>query len=171
MATGLKEKRFLDALESLFTGAEVEGDSGFVNLMRMKRDYFRSIRPKLMERIDKRAGKDTAFREELFDKLYTFFSCYFCESGSIYFRHLKLAHAVQPGKSKNKLEIKLNNLYPGIDIAESLSNALGKPIRHRTANDVTFADGTTEKTSPAKMTEKEKQHFIALIKPYLWWGE
>ena len=72
----------------MFTGAEVEGDSGFVNLMRMKRDYFRSIRPKLMERIDKRAEKDTAFREELFDKLYTFFSCYFCESGSIYFRHL-----------------------------------------------------------------------------------
>ena len=72
----------------MFTGAEVEGDSGFVNLMRMKRDYFRSIRPKLMERIDKRAEKDTNFREELFDKLYTFFSCYFCESGSIYFRHL-----------------------------------------------------------------------------------
>ena len=83
-----KEKRFLDALESLFTGAEVEGDSGFINLMRMKRGYFKSIRPKLMEAIDKRAEKDTAFREELFDKLYTFFSRYFCESGSIYFRHL-----------------------------------------------------------------------------------
>ncbi len=83
-----KEKRFLDALESLFTGAEVEGDSGFVNLMRMKRDYFKSIRPELMEKIDERAEKDTAFREELFDKLYTFFHRYFCESGSIYFRHL-----------------------------------------------------------------------------------
>ncbi len=83
-----KEKRFLDVLESLFTGAEVDGDSGFVNLMRMKRGYFRSIRPKLMEEIDRRAEKDSSFREELFDKLYTFFSRYFCESGSIYFRHL-----------------------------------------------------------------------------------
>lgn len=83
-----KEKRFLNALESLFTGAEVEGDSGFINLMRMKRDYFKSISPKLMEAIDGRVEKDTAFREELFDKLYTFFSRYFCESGSIYFRHL-----------------------------------------------------------------------------------
>ncbi len=83
-----KEKRFLDALESLFTGAEVDGESGFVNLMRMKRGYFRSIRPKLMKEIDRRAEKDSSFREELFDKLYTFFSRYFCESGSIYFRHL-----------------------------------------------------------------------------------
>ncbi len=88
MSTGAKEKRFLDALESLFTGAEVEGDSGFINLMRMKRGYFKSIRPQLMATIDKRAAKDTAFREELFDKLHTFFSRYFCESGSIYFRHL-----------------------------------------------------------------------------------
>ncbi len=84
----VKEKRFLDALESLFTGAEVDGDSGFVNLMRMKRAYFRSIRPKLMERIDACAEKDSSFREELFDKLHTFFHRYFCESGSIYFRHL-----------------------------------------------------------------------------------
>ena len=84
----VKENRFLDALEALFTGAEVEGESGFINLMRMKRGYFKSLRPKLMEKIDSRAGQRTAFREELFDKLYTFFSRYFCESGSIYFRHL-----------------------------------------------------------------------------------
>ena len=83
-----KEKRFLNELESMFTGAEVEGDSGFVNLMRMKRAYFQSIRPKLMEHIDQCGEKDSAFREELFDKLYTFFNRYFCESGSIYFRHL-----------------------------------------------------------------------------------
>ena len=83
-----KEKRFLEALESLFTGAKVEGDSGFVNLMRIKRQYFCSIRPELMRRINARAEPDTDFRGELFDKLYTFFHRYFCESGSIYFRHL-----------------------------------------------------------------------------------
>lgn len=88
MSSGAKERRFLDALEVLFTGAEVEGDSGFINLMRMKRGYFRSIRPKLMDAIDGRTKQDSHFREELFDKLHTFFSRYFCESGSIYFRHL-----------------------------------------------------------------------------------
>ena len=84
----IKEKRFLDALEDLFTGAKVEGDSGFVNLMRIKREYFCTIRPILMKKIDQRAEPDTLFRGELFDKLYTFFHRYFCESGSIYFRHL-----------------------------------------------------------------------------------
>ncbi len=88
MNANSKEKRFLDALESMFTGAEVDGDSGFVNLMRMKRVWFQSIRPALMAGVDQRAPVDTAFREELFDKLYTFFHRYFCESGSIYFRHL-----------------------------------------------------------------------------------
>ena len=57
----VKENRFLDALEALFTGAEVEGESGFINLMRIKRGYFKSLRPDLMEKIDSRAGKDTAF--------------------------------------------------------------------------------------------------------------
>ena len=88
MRVAAKEKRFLDALEALFTGAEVEGDSGFVNLMRMKRQYFQSWQGPLLEKIDGRVGERDDFREELFDKLYTFFSRYFCESGSIYFRHL-----------------------------------------------------------------------------------
>ncbi len=88
MGIRAKEKRFFDELEALFVGAKVDGDSGFVNLMRMKHGYFKSIRPKLMEAIDQCAEKDSSFREEMFDKLYTFFHRYFCESGSIYFRHL-----------------------------------------------------------------------------------
>ena len=71
MTNGIKEKRFLDALGSLFTGAEVEGDSGFVNLMRIKHSYFKSLRSTLMETIDRRAEPKTAFREELFDKLFS----------------------------------------------------------------------------------------------------
>ena len=88
----------------------------------------------------------------------------------VFFNDDKLAHAVQV-VNKERLEINLHDLYPDVDIAESLSNALGKPIRCRTADQVTFADGTTEKTNPAKMTAEEKQHFITLLKPYLWWGE
>ena len=88
----------------------------------------------------------------------------------VFFSDDKLAHAVKPLKN-GKLKINLHDLYRDIDVAESLSNILGKPIRRRTANDVTFTDGTVEKTNPATMTEKEKLHFISLIKPYLWWGE
>ncbi|MCY4337820.1 MAG: site-specific DNA-methyltransferase [Gammaproteobacteria bacterium] len=115
MNSTAKENRFLDALESLFTGADVEGESGFINLMRMKRGYFKSLRPKLMEKIDSRAGKHTAFREELFDKLYTFFSRYFCESGSIYYRHLpafaKIYERVYTGDEDVALSWKTRMLY------------------------------------------------------------
>ena len=93
----------------------------------------------------------------------------------VFFGDDKLAHVVQPKKAKGKnndsLEINLHNLYPDIDIAESLSNILGKPIRNRTADSVTFADGSTEKTDPSTMTEEEKRRFVSLIRPYLWWGE
>lgn len=83
-----KERQFLQALEDLFVGATVEGDSGFVNLLRIKRAHFEKIRHSLMEEVDSRVEKDAPFREELFDKLHTFFSRYFCESGSVYFRNL-----------------------------------------------------------------------------------
>ena len=87
----------------------------------------------------------------------------------VFFADDKLAHAAQP--KNGKLEINLKNLYPDIDIAESISNILGKPIRRRTADSVTFTDGTVEKTDPATMTEPEKQRLTALLRPYLWWGE
>ena len=83
-----KEKRFLDALGALFTGARVEGDSGFINLMRVKNRYFEQIRPELMKKFNEAAPFGSEFREELFDKLYAFFSRYFCESGSVYFRRI-----------------------------------------------------------------------------------
>lgn len=88
MSPATNEVRFLNELESLFVGAEVEGDSGFVNLMRLKHCYFQTIRNSLMEKIEVRTRDKQAFREELFDKLYTFFKRHFCESGSIYFRYL-----------------------------------------------------------------------------------
>ena len=88
----------------------------------------------------------------------------------VFFADDKLGGAVKAQKN-GKLKINLQGLYKDIDIGESLANILGKTIRKRTADSVTFSDNTTERTNPANMTEKEKQHFISLIKPYLWWGE
>ena len=34
------EKQFLGALRDIFVGAKVEGDSGYVNLMRIKSRYY-----------------------------------------------------------------------------------------------------------------------------------
>ena len=82
------EKKNLRRAGISFTGAKVEGRSGFVNLMHIKHRYFEAMQDKLMEEVKRIAPPETAFREELFDKLYSSFSHYFCESGSVYFRHL-----------------------------------------------------------------------------------
>ncbi|MCS7092809.1 MAG: hypothetical protein NZL96_00010 [Patescibacteria group bacterium] len=53
--------------------------------MRIKSNYYRKIEELLKEDIEKALEKYLSFRDELFDKLYSFFSRYFTESGSIYF--------------------------------------------------------------------------------------
>ena len=80
-----KEKKFYETLQNIFIGAKIEGVGGFINLMRIKSKYYEKIKEILKQDIDKALEKYPSFREELFDKLYTFFSRYFTESGSIYF--------------------------------------------------------------------------------------
>ena len=83
-----KEQKFYDALKDIFIGAKVEGESGYINLMRIKSRYYeKGVFPKLQNDIDIALEPFTGFREELFDKLYTFYNRYFSESGSIYFRY------------------------------------------------------------------------------------
>jgi len=88
---GAQEKKFFRALQDMFVGAKVEGESGFINLMRLKARYFeQGVLPRLKEDIDAALAPFPEFREELFDKLYSFFHRYFSESGSIYFRYTPL---------------------------------------------------------------------------------
>lgn len=81
------EEQFLKALEEIFIGARIEGESGYIKLMKIKSSYFKhAVFPALLNEIDKACKPfEKGFREELFDKLYDFFSHYFSESGSIYF--------------------------------------------------------------------------------------
>ncbi|MBK8822657.1 MAG: hypothetical protein IPN58_08640 [Anaerolineales bacterium] len=45
------EQQFLDALKFIFIGAKVEGNSGFINLMKIKANYFeKGVFPVLEER-------------------------------------------------------------------------------------------------------------------------
>lgn len=81
----IKEIKFYKALQDIFIGAKIEGEGGFINLMRIKCGYYSQIEKLLKEDINKAVVKYPAFREELFDKLHSFFSRYFTESGSIYF--------------------------------------------------------------------------------------
>jgi len=80
-----KEQKFYKALQDVFIGAKIEGTGGFVNLMRIKSNYYRKIEDILKKDIEAALKSYSNFREELFDKLFSFFSRYFTESGSIYF--------------------------------------------------------------------------------------
>jgi adenine-specific DNA-methyltransferase len=90
------EGQFLDALKAIFIGAKVEGESGYINLMKIKANYFeKGVFPVLMKDIDSACKPfEKGFREELFDKLYDFFQHYFSESGSIYFRNTAQHHNI-----------------------------------------------------------------------------
>jgi len=80
-----KEQKFFKALQNVFIGAKIEGEGGFINLMRIKSGYYSQIEKLLRDDVSKLLKKHPKFKEELFDKLHSFFSRYFTESGSIYF--------------------------------------------------------------------------------------
>lgn len=81
----VKEKKFYKTLQDVFIGAKIEGEGGFINLMKIKSSYYSQIEKLLKSDIDQAVKEFPTFREELFDKLYSFFNRYFTESGSIYF--------------------------------------------------------------------------------------
>lgn len=83
--TSSKEQKFYQTLQDIFIGAKIEGKGGFVNLMTIKSNYYQKIESFLKQDIEKALQQYPSFRDELFDKLYTFFHRYFNESGSIYF--------------------------------------------------------------------------------------
>jgi len=85
------EQQFFNALNDIFVGAKIEGESGYINLMAIKSRYYtQGVFPQLKKDIAAAIVDFPEFREELFDKLYSFFQRYFSESGSIYFRHTPL---------------------------------------------------------------------------------
>ena len=64
-----KEQKFFNALKDIFVGAKVEGESGYINLMRLKSRYYeKGVFPKLQEDIQKATEPFPEFREELFKK-------------------------------------------------------------------------------------------------------
>ncbi len=63
-------------------------------------------------------------------------------------------------RDANKVNVRLADLYPGIDLAETLSCVTGKGIRRITHEEVVFQDGTT-----ASLSEPDWN----LLKPLLWW--
>ncbi|MBR8465142.1 site-specific DNA-methyltransferase [Campylobacter sp. faydin G-140] len=103
------EKKFWDILNNLFVGAEVKGKSGFINLMIAKQTYFKKVKEDLLKQINEFCkDKDNEnFKDELYDKLYSFFHRYFSQSGSIYYNYTPLFYNIYTkayGESSNQVK-------------------------------------------------------------------
>lgn len=61
-----KEEQFYQALEEVFIGVPVEGESGYINLMRIKSRYYRNVVfPHLKKDIEEALIPFPDFRDEL----------------------------------------------------------------------------------------------------------
>lgn len=91
-----KSDLFNDRIKDIFIGEKINGNSGHVNLMKIKSRYFEDKFKELNELIDEKSKQfdDSGFREELYDKLYNFVKKYFSESGSVYFSYTPLDEKV-----------------------------------------------------------------------------
>jgi adenine-specific DNA-methyltransferase len=89
-------EKFYNLLGGMFVGdSDIEGQGGFINLLKIKRKYYENeFKPKLQEKIEEILKTYPNFESELFEKLYTFFSRYFSESGSIYFVNTPSYHQI-----------------------------------------------------------------------------
>ncbi len=86
--SNIYEQRFFSALKDTFIGHPIKGKSGYVNLMDIKAKYFADIEPYIHAEIESKI--EAKFREELFEKLYSFFDCYLNETGTVFFANSQL---------------------------------------------------------------------------------
>ncbi|MFH5884019.1 DNA methyltransferase [Halalkalibaculum sp. DA3122] len=108
------EQRFYSKLKDTFVGEEIKGESGYVNLMNLRQQYFDKIEPFIKESVEEKIENDAA-KEELYDKLYTFFDAYLNETGTVFFAdtqlHKNLYERVYSDRDDVSLFWKTQKLY------------------------------------------------------------
>jgi adenine-specific DNA-methyltransferase len=81
-------------------------------------------------------------------------------SSYVFLRDLKLLDAVSLDKTADRIEVRPEKLYNGIDLTETLSCITGKWIKRITKDAVEFEDG-----SSASLSDPD----WSLVKPLIWW--
>jgi len=108
------EQRFYSKFKDTFVGEKIKGESGYVNLMNLRQKYFEIIEPFIRQSVNEKITSDGA-REELYDKLYTFFDAYLNETGTVFFAntqiHKNLYERVYSDRDDVSLFWKTKNLY------------------------------------------------------------
>lgn len=109
------ENRFYGALEKIFVGAPIEGEGGYVNLLKIKEKYYENVLSKFKQEVNSDPIIDTTFKENFFELLFNFFEKYFSECGSVYFvktaNYQKVYEKVYTDTKDVTLFWKTNTLY------------------------------------------------------------
>ncbi|GAA7275444.1 hypothetical protein HpM004_12520 [Helicobacter pylori] len=113
------EAQFYEVLENLFIGVKIEDEqeslidpspramkSGMVNLMKAKSKYYQSKKQELEKLIDCKCQNNNDLKEELFDKLYSFFKRYLSANGGIYFNDTPLYDSLYTKSGYEKCSLK-----------------------------------------------------------------
>ncbi len=118
------EAQFYEVLENLFIGVKIEYQpesllnpspkavkNGMINLMKAKSQYYQNKKQKLKKLIDLKCQDNNDLKEELFDKLYSFFKRYFSANGGIYFNDTPLYDSLYTKSGYEKRSLKKTPLY------------------------------------------------------------
>jgi adenine specific DNA methylase Mod len=103
MAT--KEERFFELLKNIFVGVDIKEEKdqrGVIKLMRYKKAYFDRFFKDFKNWLEDQTKEFPEFKEEMYDKLYTFFESYFSESGSIKYPDFKVGNDIFVKLKSNK---------------------------------------------------------------------
>ncbi len=113
------EAQFYEVLENLFIGVKIEDQqenllnpnakalkNGMINLLKAKSQYYHHKKQELKKLIDSKCQDNNDLKEELFDKLYSFFKRYFSANGGIYFNDTPLYDSLYTKSDYEKCSLK-----------------------------------------------------------------
>ncbi|MCJ8495260.1 site-specific DNA-methyltransferase [Helicobacter pylori] len=113
------EAQFYEVLENLFIGVKIEDKqeslldpnakamkNGMLNLMKAKSKYYQSKKQELEKFIGLKCHNNNDLKEELFDKLYSFFKRYLSANGGIYFNDTPLYDSLYTKSDYEKCSLK-----------------------------------------------------------------
>ncbi len=113
------EAQFYEVLENLFIGVKIEDQqeslldpnakamkNGMLNLMKAKSKYYQSKKQELEKFIGLKCQNNNDLKEELFDKLYSFFKRYLSANGGIYFNDTPLYDSLYTKSGYEKYSLK-----------------------------------------------------------------
>ncbi|GHQ65942.1 adenine-specific DNA methyltransferase [Helicobacter pylori] len=113
------EAQFYEVLENLFIGVKIEDEqeslldpnakavkNGILNLLKAKSKYYQSKKQELEKLIALKCQNNNDLKEELFDKLYSFFERYLSANGGIYFNDTPLYDSLYTKSDYEKCSLK-----------------------------------------------------------------